>query len=69
LRLLEVLVGVFFLIIGLGYLYRPTIIIKFNALGRKYLLNDQLLVTHRKKIGAVLLIISIVFLYAGFVGE
>ena len=68
-RFLEVLIGLFFLVGSLGYLYRPTTIIKFNAWGRKYLFNDQLLVTHRKKIGAVLLIISIIFLYGGFVGK
>ena len=66
-RLLEVLIGLFFLIISLGYLYRPTIIIRFNNWGRKYLFSDQLLITHRKKIGVVLLIISIIFLYGGFV--
>ncbi|MBA7470206.1 hypothetical protein ES705_01688 [subsurface metagenome] len=66
-RLLEVLIGLFFLIISLGYLYRPTIIIRFNDWGRKYLFNDQLLITHRKKIGVVLLIISIIFLYGGLV--
>ncbi|MFB0526327.1 MAG: hypothetical protein ACETVO_02500 [bacterium] len=66
-RLLEVLIGLFFLIGSLGYIYRPTIIIRFNAWSRKYLFNDQLLITHRKKIGVVLLIIAIVFLYGGFV--
>lgn len=66
-RLLEILIGLLFLIISVGYLYRPTIIIRFNAWGRKYLFNDQLLITHRKKIGVVLLIIAIVFLYGGFV--
>jgi len=67
LRLLEILIGLLFLIISVGYLYRPTIIIRFNAWGRKYLFNDQLLITHRKKIGVILLIIAIVFLYGGFV--
>ena len=66
-RFLEILIGLFFLVSSLGYLYRPTIIIRFNAWGRKYLFNDQLLVTHRKKIGVVLLIISVIFLYGGFV--
>ena len=66
-RLLEILIGLLFLIISVGYLYRPTIIIRFNAWGRKYLFNDQLLITHRKKIGVILLIIAIVFLYGGFV--
>ncbi len=65
-RLLEVLIGLLLLIISVGYLYQPTIIIRFNAWGRKYLFNDQLLITHRKKIGVILLIISIVFLYGGF---
>ena len=66
-RFLEILIGLFFLIGSLGYLYRPTIIIRFNAWGRKYLFNDQLLVTHRKKIGVLLLIVSVIFLYGGFV--
>ncbi|NIM02911.1 hypothetical protein GTN66_02000 [bacterium] len=66
-RLLEILIGLLLLIISVGYLYRPTIIIRFNDWGRKYLFNDQLLITHRKKIGVVLLIIAIIFLYGGFV--
>lgn len=66
-RFLEILIGLFFLVGSLGYLYRPTIIIKFNAWGRKYIFNDQLLVTQRKKIGIVLLIVSIIFLYGGFI--
>jgi len=69
LRVLEVLIGLLFLIISLGYLYRPTIILRFNAWGRKYLFNDQLLVTQRKKIGVILLIISVIFFYGGFVGK
>jgi len=69
LRLLEALAGIFFLIMSLGYLYRPTIIIKINAWGRKYLFNDQVLVAHRKKIGVVLLIISVIFLYGGLAGK
>jgi hypothetical protein len=69
LRFLKVLIGLFFLAISLGYLYQPTIIVRFNAWGRRYLFNDQLLVTQHKKIGVVLLIISVIFLYGGFVGK
>jgi len=67
LRYLEILIGLFLLIISLGYLYRPAMITKFNAWSRKYLFNDQLLITHRKKIGVILLIISIILLYGGLV--
>jgi len=67
LRFFEIFIGLFLLIISLGYLYRPAMITKFNAWGRKYLFNDQLLITHRKKIGVILLIISIILLYGGLV--
>ena len=37
---LKILVGLFSGLLGLGYLYRPDLIERINAVLRKYLLND-----------------------------
>ena len=65
-KILKIFIGILLFIISIGYLYRPSMIIKFNSWGRKYILNDQLLITHRRKIGTVLLFLAVIALYMGF---
>ncbi len=59
-------VGLFFLLWGLAYLYRPDLVIKFNALIRHFIFNDRLLILHRRRIGVVMLFIAFVLLFIGF---
>jgi hypothetical protein len=52
-------------LLGLGYLYRPDLIWRMNALLREYLLNDAHIALERKKWGAFFLLVSFLFLYMG----
>jgi uncharacterized protein YjeT (DUF2065 family) len=58
--------GVVSFILGLGYLYRPDLIERMNAILRDYLLNDAYIALERKKWGVFFLLIGFLFLYMGF---
>jgi hypothetical protein len=58
--------GVFFALLGLGYLYRPDLIERLNAVLRNYLLNDAYIALERKKWGSFFLLIAFLFLYMGW---
>ena len=60
---LKVFFGLFFFALGLGYLYRPDLIERMNALLREYLLNDAHLALERRKWGMFFLLVSFLFLY------
>jgi len=49
--LFEIVVGAVSLLLGLGYLYRPDVIERMNALLREYLLNDAYIALERRKWG------------------
>lgn len=57
--------GLLSLALGLGYLYRPDLIARMNALLRDYLLNDSYIALERKKWGVFFLLIAFLFLYMG----
>lgn len=59
-------VGFISLLLGLGYLYRPDLIERMNALLREYLLNDAYIALERKKWGAFFLLVAFLFLYMGW---
>jgi hypothetical protein len=63
---LKVLIGCFFFVLGLGYLYRPDLIHRMNALLREYFLNDSLIALERRKWGMFFLLISFLFLYMAY---
>ena len=62
---LELIVGGVFFLLGLGYLYRPDLIWRMNALIREYLLNDSHIALERKKWGIFFLLVAFIFLYIG----
>jgi uncharacterized protein YjeT (DUF2065 family) len=62
----KIAIGLLSLLLGLGYLYRPDVIERMNALLREYLLNDSYIALERKKWGAFFLLISFLFLYMGW---
>lgn len=51
--------GLFFLALGVGYLYRPDLIAKVIAFIREKVLNDSHIVLERKKWGLFFLILSV----------
>ena len=59
-------VGFVSLLLGLGYLYRPDLIGRMNAVIREYLLNDAYIALERKKWGAFFLLVAFLFLYMGW---
>jgi hypothetical protein len=64
--LFKLAVGLLSLLLGLGYLYRPDVIERMNALLREYLLNDAYIALERKKWGAFFILIAVLFLYMGW---
>lgn len=63
---LEILIGLLCGLLGLGYLYRPDLIERMNAVLRDYLLNDAYIALERRKWGMFFLLISFLFLYVGW---
>ncbi len=63
--LLKIAAGLLSFLLGLGYLYRPDLIERMNAILREYLLNDAYIALERKKWGAFFLLIGFLFLYMG----
>ena len=66
--LLKLAVGLLSGLLGLGYLYRPDLIERMNAVLRDYMLNDAYIALERKKWGMFLLLVSFFFLYVGWSG-
>ena len=63
--MIKILIGFILLLTGLGYMYRPNIIIKVNFWIRENVFNDKMLIIHRRKIGVVLIVVGIIVLYMG----
>jgi len=61
--LFKIVVGLFSLLLGLGYLYRPDLIERMNAVLRNYVLNDAYIALERKKWGVFFLLVAFLFLY------
>ena len=63
---LKLAVGFVSLMLGLGYLYRPDLIERMNALLREYLLNGAYIALERKKWGVVFLQEAVLVQYMGW---
>ncbi|MCX7957265.1 MAG: hypothetical protein N2643_05205 [Endomicrobia bacterium] len=63
--LIDIIVGISFLVIGVCFFYLPYSIIKLYQLIKKSILNEKNIILHRKKIGLffVLLGLLLVFVY------
>ena len=64
--ILKLVVGLLSGLLGLGYLYRPDLIERMNAVLRDYVLNDAYIALERKKWGMFFLLVSFLFLYTGW---
>ena len=62
----KILLGLVFFALGLGYLYRPDIIQRMNAVIREYLLNDSIIALERRKWGMFFLLLSFLCLYLAY---
>jgi hypothetical protein len=64
--LFKIICGLLSGLIGLGYLYRPDLIERMNAVLRDYVLNDAYIALERRKWGMFFLLVSFLFLYTGW---
>jgi uncharacterized protein YjeT (DUF2065 family) len=62
---LKVFFGLLFILLGLGYIYKPEAIERVNRLIRETFLNDSYVALHRKNWGFLLLLIGGVLIYMG----
>ncbi len=60
---LKLFLGLGATLVGLGYLYRPDIIERINAVLRETVFNDAYIALERKKWGAFFLLVGFLFLY------
>lgn len=63
---LKIIIGLLSGLLGLGYLYRPDLIERMNAVLRDYVLNDAYIALERRKWGMFFLLVSFLFLYMGW---
>jgi len=62
---LKVFFGLVFILLGLGYIYKPAAIERVNRLIKETFLNDSYVALHRKNWGFLLLLIGGVLIYMG----
>ena len=62
----KITVGLISFVLGLGYLVRPDLIARMNAVIREYLLNDAHIALERKKWALFFLLVAFLFLYMGW---
>lgn len=58
--------GLLFVLLGLGYIYKPGIIERINLLIRETFLNDSYVALHRRNWGFLLVLIGGILIYMGF---
>ncbi|HAH33048.1 MAG TPA: hypothetical protein DCL44_12115 [Elusimicrobia bacterium] len=62
---LKLFFGLVFLLLGLGYIYKPEIVERLNRLLKETLLNDSYAALHRRKWGVLLVLIGTLLIYMG----
>lgn len=60
--LLQLIVGFILFVLGLGYLFVPQMILKFNALMRDTFFKDSVALLSHRRVGIVLLLLSFIFI-------
>jgi tetratricopeptide (TPR) repeat protein len=63
---IKLLLGLLFLLLSVGYLYRPAFVLSLNAWGRGVLFNDTFILLYRRRFGLFFLAAAVLFLYSGF---
>ena len=61
----KIFFGLVFMLLGLGYIYRPDAIERLNRLIKETFLNDSYVALHRKNWGFLLLLMGGVLIYMG----
>ena len=61
----KLVLGLLSILLGLGYLFRPDIIERLNAVIRETILNDAYIALERKKWGTFFILIGGLLIYMG----
>ena len=62
---IKLLFGLVIFLLGLGYIYRPDIVERWNRVLKETLLNDSYVALHRKSWGILLLLLGSILIYMG----
>ena len=62
---LKLFFGLIILLLGLGYIYKPEAIERFNKVLKDTLLNDSYVAMHRRSWGFLLILIGSTLIYMG----
>ena len=62
---LKIFFGLLFVLLGLGYIYKPEAIERLNRLIKETFLNDSYVALHRRNWGFMLLLVGAVLVYMG----
>ena len=65
-KIFMILVGLCFFCAGAAYVYAPNIVLKINALMKKFFFNDAWVLYYRKKIGLACVLVSFSVIYFAF---
>jgi hypothetical protein len=63
---LKLFAGMFLVAVGMAYLYRPALVLRWNAWARSLFFNDAHLLHYRRKWGLALFLAGMMFVYSGF---
>jgi hypothetical protein len=55
-------IGFALFVLGLGYLYRPQWVLRFNAFFRDTFFKDSIVLLSNRRVGMLLLLLSFIFL-------
>jgi len=62
---IKIIIGLLFLLVSLGYLYRPKWVLFFNSWARALLFNDAHVLHYRRRWGLPLFLVAALFFYSG----
>lgn len=62
---IKIFFGLVFVLLGLGYIYKPGVIERVNRLIRETFLNDSYVALHRRNWGFLLVLLGAVLVYMG----
>ncbi len=62
---LKIFFGLLFVLLGLGYIYKPEVIERLNRLIKETFLNDSYVALHRRNWGFLLVLVGAVLVYMG----
>ena len=59
---LLLIIGFIMFVLGLGYLFHPQLILRFNALMRDSFFKDSVVLLSHRRVGIILLLLSFILL-------